>query len=80
MHMRLLMLLVLACTVNAVELIPRFTTAATGDLLQALGVTPQAVLGHSAGAALMLRMALDGRLDGAHLIQDRLPMLHVRSS
>jgi magnesium chelatase accessory protein len=42
--------------------------AATGDLLRTLGVTPRAVLGHSAGAAVMLRLALDGGLDGASLI------------
>jgi len=42
--------------------------AATGDLLRTLGVTPRAVLGHSAGAAVMLRLALDGGLDGATLI------------
>ena len=34
MHMRLLILLMLACAVNAVELIPRFITATTGDLLE----------------------------------------------
>lgn len=38
--------------------------AATADLLRTLGVSPRAVLGHSAGAAVMLRMALDGQLDG----------------
>lgn len=38
--------------------------AATADLLRTLGVHPRAVLGHSAGAAVMLRMALDGQLDG----------------
>lgn len=37
-------------------------------LLQTLRVKPAAVLGHSAGAALMLRMALDGHLDATHLI------------
>jgi magnesium chelatase accessory protein len=42
--------------------------AAMADLLRTLGVTPHAVLGHSAGAALMLRMALDGALPQARLI------------
>jgi magnesium chelatase accessory protein len=39
-----------------------------GCLLQALDLQPQAVLGHSAGAALMLQLALDGRLPGARLL------------
>ena len=34
--------------------------AATAALLQALQTRPRAVLGHSAGAAVMVRMALDG--------------------
>lgn len=38
--------------------------AATADLLCTLGVTPRAVLGHSAGAAVMLRLALDGGPEG----------------
>lgn len=42
--------------------------AATAELLHTLGATPHAVLGHSAGAALMLRMALDGSLPQARLI------------
>jgi magnesium chelatase accessory protein len=33
---------------------------AAGDLVQALGVTPHLVIGHSAGAAIALRMTLDG--------------------
>lgn len=41
---------------------------ATRDLLHELRARPTAVIGHSAGAALMLRMALDGDLDGATLI------------
>ncbi|HTP74941.1 MAG TPA: alpha/beta fold hydrolase BchO, partial [Burkholderiaceae bacterium] len=35
---------------------------ALGELLRALEVEPDAAIGHSAGAALMLRMALDGPL------------------
>lgn len=42
--------------------------AALADLLQALALQPSAVIGHSAGAALMLRLALDGHLPGARLI------------
>lgn len=42
--------------------------AALGELLQALDLQPRAVLGHSAGAALMLQLALDGRLPGARLL------------
>ncbi len=34
--------------------------AATGELLRTLKLQPEHVVGHSAGAALMLRMALDG--------------------
>ncbi len=36
--------------------------------LDALHLTPAAVMGHSAGAALMVRMALDGALPGARLL------------
>ena len=39
--------------------------AATAALLQALQARPRAVLGHSAGAAVMVRMALDGHFGGA---------------
>lgn len=42
--------------------------AATADLLAALGRRVDAVIGHSAGAALMLRMALDGALPGARVL------------
>lgn len=38
---------------------------ATGELLRVLGVVPRAVLGHSAGCALALRMRLDGHLPAA---------------
>jgi magnesium chelatase accessory protein len=37
-------------------------------LLEVLGVTPVAVVGHSAGAAVALRMSLDGRLGDARVI------------
>lgn len=42
--------------------------AATAAWLVALSLKPDAVLGHSAGAALMLRMALDGSLPRARLV------------
>ena len=42
--------------------------AATAAWLDALALQPDAVLGHSAGAALMLRMALDGSLPRARLV------------
>jgi magnesium chelatase accessory protein len=42
--------------------------AALAALLQTLGERPRAVVGHSAGAALMLRLALDHGLDGARLV------------
>jgi len=35
---------------------------ATGALTQALGLKPEVAVGHSAGAAIAIRMALDGRL------------------
>lgn len=41
--------------------LPRMA-AAVGDLVDALGVTPELVLGHSAGAAILIRMCLDGRI------------------
>lgn len=41
---------------------------ALGALLQALQARPQAVIGHSAGAAVMLQLALDGHLADAQLI------------
>jgi magnesium chelatase accessory protein len=42
--------------------------SALAELLHTLQVSPAVVIGHSAGAALMLRLALDGRLAGARLI------------
>jgi magnesium chelatase accessory protein len=38
------------------------TAAAVAELLQALGWQPTLAVGHSAGAAILVRMALDGRL------------------
>lgn len=42
--------------------------AAVAAALDALAWRPTAVMGHSAGAALMVRMALDGALPGARLL------------
>jgi magnesium chelatase accessory protein len=41
---------------------------ALGELLQAVQARPHAVIGHSAGAAVMVQLALDGHLPGARLI------------
>lgn len=41
---------------------------ALAEAMDALGLQPQAVLGHSAGAALMLELALQGRLPAARLL------------
>jgi magnesium chelatase accessory protein len=41
---------------------------AVGELMAVLDITPVAVVGHSAGAAIALRMQLDGRLGSARLI------------
>ena len=41
---------------------------AVAGLLRKLELPPQAVVGHSAGAAIMLRMALDGRIEAGHLV------------
>lgn len=41
---------------------------AIGALLHALQIAPSAVAGHSAGAAIALRMRLDGLLPGRHLV------------
>lgn len=41
---------------------------AIGALLHALQIAPAAVAGHSAGAAIALRMRLDGLLPGRHLV------------
>lgn len=40
----------------------------TGALLQALGARPALVVGHSAGAAIAVRMSLDGRLGAAPIV------------
>jgi len=57
------------------EALPPYRQSLTGmaqalaDLLHALDAEPDAAIGHSAGAALMLRMALDGQIGaGAALI------------
>lgn len=40
----------------------------TGALLEAIGARPAMVVGHSAGAAIALRMSLDGRLGSAPIV------------
>jgi magnesium chelatase accessory protein len=42
--------------------------AAVASLLDTLGETPVLVVGHSAGAAVLVRMVLDGRLDPAAIV------------
>jgi magnesium chelatase accessory protein len=42
--------------------------AALGDLLEALAVRPDVIVGHSAGAAVAMRAVLDGRCDPARLV------------
>ena len=42
--------------------------AAIGDLLSLLDVRPALLVGHSAGAAIALRMALDGRATPQHIV------------
>ena len=42
--------------------------AAVGDLLETLEMTPRLVVGHSAGAAVLARMTLDGRIDPARIV------------
>lgn len=42
--------------------------AALGDLLDALGARPALVVGHSAGAAILARICLDGRIAPALLV------------
>ena len=41
---------------------------AVGELLGALDVTPTAIVGHSAGAAIAMRMALDGIATPTHIV------------
>lgn len=47
--------------------LPGMATAVEG-LLKTLGVTPVLAVGHSAGAAILIRMAVDGRIAPAALI------------
>jgi magnesium chelatase accessory protein len=42
--------------------------AGLADLVQALGVSPAMLVGHSAGAAIMARMVLDGAVDPAVVV------------
>jgi magnesium chelatase accessory protein len=42
--------------------------AAVGDLLQTLELTPSLVVGHSAGAAVLARMTLDGHIEPARIV------------
>jgi magnesium chelatase accessory protein len=42
--------------------------AALGDLLHGMGVAPAMLVGHSAGAAIMARLALDGAAGGALVV------------
>jgi len=41
---------------------------AVGDLLRTLELTPSLVVGHSAGAAVLARMALDGHIDPVRIV------------
>jgi magnesium chelatase accessory protein len=45
-----------------------YMAGAVAGLLDTMAVSPQAVVGHSAGAAIMLRMALDGRISPQRLV------------
>ncbi len=47
--------------------LPGMATA-LGELLATLEMSPVAVVGHSAGAAVLLRLSLDGRLPGATIL------------
>ncbi|SFG84286.1 alpha/beta fold hydrolase BchO [Methylobacterium gossipiicola] len=42
--------------------------AAIGDLLDHLEIAPEIAVGHSAGAALLARLCLDGRISPRHLV------------
>ncbi len=42
--------------------------AAIGELIETLGVTPDLVLGHSAGAAILIRLCVEGRIAPRGLI------------
>lgn len=50
------------------QMSPHGMADALAALLDALGVQPALAVGHSAGAAVLVRMALDGRLDAARAI------------
>jgi magnesium chelatase accessory protein len=52
---------------------------ATGDLLRALDIQPEWVVGHSAGAAVMTRMALDGAIAPKTLFSLNGALLPLRS-
>lgn len=54
---------------------------ALGDLLQMFDVAPRIVVGHSAGAALLVRLALDGVIEPAAIVSlngAMLPMVGLR--
>jgi magnesium chelatase accessory protein len=55
-------------------------SAALATLLRALGVQPQLAIGHSAGAAILCRMALDGLIAPRLLISLNGALLRLRSA
>jgi magnesium chelatase accessory protein len=42
--------------------------SAVGEVVKALSIRPEVVVGHSAGAAVAIRMALDGHIDPQHIV------------
>ncbi len=54
-------------SVNSRLSLPKMA-AGIGALIAALGLRPQAVVGHSAGAAIALRMVLDGTIAPRHVV------------